>query len=248
MLQSLHLMTLDYKFPSLMVVLYLIYVNSVNKKMSGNYQRGFKLRYFMILHNLGMSAFSFYVFIRSITLVYRFYTQNSLIDAASDSNNVLSDGIYFYSYIFYISKIYEITDTLILHMNRKKASFLQSFHHAGAIIATWLLCVSYSHLSWIFVVLNSFVHLIMYFYYFLATLGIKVRIKKIITTMQMVQFVSGIIMLLGHFYIASPFKGDQHTQKMQVIALIFNTSYALVLLMLFRLFFKKTYETKNKKE
>lgn len=45
--------------------------------------------------------------------------------------------------------------------------------------------------GWIFVLFNSFIHTIMYFYYILTCLGYRPTWKRILTTMQIVQFCVG---------------------------------------------------------
>jgi len=50
-----------------------------------------------------------------------------------------------------------------------------------------LLTQARSEAVWLFVLYNSFIHTIMYFYYFLTVIGIKPSWKKLITIMQLVQ-------------------------------------------------------------
>ncbi|KAE8378260.1 GNS1/SUR4 family-domain-containing protein [Aspergillus bertholletiae] len=45
-------------------------------------------------------------------------------------------GLNYYTWMFYVSKYYEIMDTLLLLVKGKRVSFLQMYHHAGAIICT----------------------------------------------------------------------------------------------------------------
>lgn len=59
-----------------------------------------------------------------------------------------------YCYIFYLSKFYEVLDTVILLGKGKKVGMLQSYHHTGAM---WTMFAGYSTMSmpiWIFVSLS----------------------------------------------------------------------------------------------
>ena len=96
--------------------------------------------------------------------------------------------------VFYVSKFYEFVDTWILILKGKEASFLQVYHHTGIAIAMWAACASSS--NWVVwpVVLNSFIHTLMYTYFAAATMGYRSPLAKMLTTMQLTQFVVGIIL------------------------------------------------------
>lgn len=57
----------------------------------------------------------------------------------------------YYCYIFYLSKFYEVLDTVIILAKGKKVGMLQSYHHTGAM---WTMYAGYRTMSmpiWIFV-------------------------------------------------------------------------------------------------
>lgn len=41
----------------------------------------------------------------------------------------------YFAYTFYLSKFYEVLDTIIILMKGKKVGMLQSYHHFGAMVA-----------------------------------------------------------------------------------------------------------------
>lgn len=100
-------------------------------------------------------------------------------------------GVHFWVWNFYVSKYYELADTAILLIKGKPSSFLQTFHHSGSIIGMWIMTTTHAPAAWIFVLFNSFIHTIMYFYYLLTCLGYRPTWKKILTTMQIIQFLVG---------------------------------------------------------
>jgi elongation of very long chain fatty acids protein 4 len=70
-------------------------------------------------------------------------------------------------------------------------SFLHVYHHFSIFLTYWLVTsVGYDGDVYYTIVANSFVHLVMYFYYLVASFGIKVTWGKYVTQMQMVQFVT----------------------------------------------------------
>jgi elongation of very long chain fatty acids protein 4 len=89
------------------------------------------------------------------------------------------------------------------------------------------------------IVLNSFVHLVMYSYYQLTTLNIPVpqAIKKLVTNLQMIQFVT---MNIQAVYILV--LGCDYPRNVTIIYLV----YILSLLFLFNDFSSKTYKKTDK--
>lgn len=69
-----------------------------------------------------------------------------------------NEGLAFYGWIFYLSKLYEIIDTFILVVKGKRSSTLQTYHHAGAMICMWSGIRYMSPPIWMFVFVNSAIH------------------------------------------------------------------------------------------
>merc|ERR1711933_84696 len=113
-------------------------------------------------------------------------------------------------------------DTFIQIWKGRDPSFLQKFHHIGAAIGMWIIITGHSHTGYVFVIPNSFIHSIMYFYYALSVWKIKVPFKYILTRMQIIQFCLGAFLGFGpygeytHWYCATI--GDK-------ISLMWNTFY-----------------------
>jgi GNS1/SUR4 family len=99
-----------------------------------------------------------------------------------------SGRLYFWSYVYYLSKFYEFVDTLFLALRRKPTSFLHVFHHALVVVMAWLWVDQRQTLQWGGLLTNTAVHVVMYFYYYLATQGQSPWWKRYITTFQIVQF------------------------------------------------------------
>ncbi|KAK4192126.1 fatty acid elongase [Podospora australis] len=104
-----------------------------------------------------------------------------------------NEGLGFYGWLFYLSKFYEVLDTLIILAKGKLSSTLQTYHHAGAMMCMWAGIRFMSTPIWIFVFFNSFIHAIMYTYYTVTAFNIRVPmfIKRSLTSMQITQFLVG---------------------------------------------------------
>jgi hypothetical protein len=72
-----------------------------------------------------------------------------------------NDALAFYGWLFYISKFYEVLDTLIILAKGKLSSTLQTYHHAGAMMCMWAGMRYMSVPIWIFPTFNSFIHALM---------------------------------------------------------------------------------------
>ncbi|KAL2137197.1 hypothetical protein VTI74DRAFT_7744 [Chaetomium olivicolor] len=104
-----------------------------------------------------------------------------------------NEGLAFYGWLFYLSKFYEVFDTLIILAKGKLSSTLQTYHHAGAMMCMWAGMRYMAVPIWIFCFFNSFIHAIMYTYYTVTAFNIRVPmiIKRSLTSMQITQFLVG---------------------------------------------------------
>lgn len=79
----------------------------------------------------------------------------------TDVGRIWNEGLAYYGWLFYISKFYEVMDTLIVLVKGKKSSILQTYHHAGAMMCVWAGIRYMSPPIWLFVFINSGIHALM---------------------------------------------------------------------------------------
>ncbi|OMO92100.1 GNS1/SUR4 membrane protein [Corchorus olitorius] len=120
--------------------------------------------------------------------------------------NTLPTGpLFFWAYIFYLSKILEFVDTLliILSKSKQRLTFLHVYHHATVLVMCYLWLTTRQSLFPIALVTNATVHVVMYFYYLLCAMGMRPKWKRLVTDCQIVQFVFSfavsVLMLYYHF-------------------------------------------------
>jgi flagellar basal body-associated protein FliL len=182
------------------------------------------LTYLIVLHNLLLCAYSGWSFVATSMAMIE---HKDLIY----KGNELFPHIERYVYIFYLSKYYEFVDTLILIVKRLPVSYLQSFHHAGAVVTMAASYYTGTSGAWVFVVFNSFIHTIMYLYYAAAAMGYRMPNKLIITRMQIAQFVLGCIT-------TAPYVWMEEVPFMNRMTIVGVQGYVLALIVLFAIFFK----------
>merc|ERR1712150_164638 len=102
-----------------------------------------------------------------------------------------------WQFLFCVSKLPELIDTLFLLLNKKKVIFLHWYHHITVLLWSIWSWSDRPHVAGIwFGTMNFFVHSIMYSYYALSTLGIRIKQAYLITYLQIAQMVGGLIVCL----------------------------------------------------
>lgn len=204
-------------------------------------QKSRRLKTLMVVHNAVMSVFSMVVFAKTFSIVFQGLSSMPFRDFIEDSDGAILRQLSNWMWLFYISKYYEMVDTAILFQSNKTSTFLQMYHHAGAVIACWLVSISESSSGWIWVVLNSFIHSLMYCYYALTVFGVRPPFKRVLTFLQIGQFFSGLVFCL--LYVRNPniFSKNPDIRMYQYAALAFNVVYVAGLIYLFLVFERETY-------
>jgi len=192
------------------------------------------LNYLSIIHNSTLIIFNLFTFIILLKILYK---DGIVFQSNYYFNNPIFDKVIYY---FYLSKYYEFIDTFLLYLNDKKPLFLQKYHHIGAVVSWHLGYVYKVDAIWLPSLVNSFVHIIMYSYYFGCLLKInQVRfIKKYITSLQLVQ------LIIPNFIELYFYKPPIETNfKYNIIK--FFVSYVSILIILFLKFYYDNYIKKN---
>nr|XP_023021086.1 elongation of very long chain fatty acids protein 7-like [Leptinotarsa decemlineata] len=151
---------------------------------------------------------------------------------------VLSNGAWWY----FFSKIVELMDTVFFVLRKKQSqvTFLHVYHHACTMFFSWgYLKFLPGEQGVVIGFLNSLVHVVMYFYYFLAALGPKYQKylwwKKYMTWIQLTQFCIMLAYLV--FIIAMDCKLPKSLT-------FFFVANVVIFLYLFSDFYRKAYKKK----
>eukprot|EP01100_Stratorugosa_tubuloviscum_P014939 TRINITY_DN828_c0_g2_i3.p1 TRINITY_DN828_c0_g2~~TRINITY_DN828_c0_g2_i3.p1 ORF type:complete len:285 (+),score=85.09 TRINITY_DN828_c0_g2_i3:138-992(+) len=166
-----------------------------------------RIKPIIAVHNLGLCIFSLvFVFAQGLEIIKQF-KDNGFEGLFCDSGrNWVNGPFYFYIYIFYASKYYELLDSVFLAVTKKDLIFLHVYHHPATLVLCYFSADTYLTPQWICSFANGSVHTIMYFYYFLATVGQRPWWRKYVTKIQIFQFfvdiglnsVMGYYLLTGH--------------------------------------------------
>ncbi|KAJ7135201.1 ELO family [Mycena crocata] len=131
--------------------------------------------------------------------------------------------------INYAFKYVELLDTVLLVLRKKRLRFLHVYHHASTIILCYVQLRDHSTVSWVAITANLFVHIFMYYYYFLAACGYRPSWRKQMTALQIIQFVVvglTLIWAMGTSYFSR--QGCSITLVAAVTGALILTSYFLL--------------------
>ncbi|XP_016453718.1 uncharacterized protein LOC107778053 [Nicotiana tabacum] len=161
--------------------------------------------------------------------------------------NIIPRGsVFFWAYVFYLSKILEFIDTLLIILSSSRSrrlSFLHVYHHAMVPLLCYMTIKNSQSMLHIGVITNASVHVLMYAYYFLSAIGKRPWWKKLVTDVQIVQFMFCFVCLgaVIYYHLTSEFGCSG------IGVWFFTISFNVSLLALFLNFHFKTYANNVKK-
>ena len=163
-------------------------------------EKPFQIRWFATLHNVNLTLLSLYMFIE---ILHQAYIHHYSLFGNGVDHSAEGYGMARILYIFYLSKILEFLDTVImcLKKNFHQITFLHVYHHASIFFIWWVIVYfAPGGEAYFSAALNSWVHVVMYGYYLWSTYAPKLAegkrpgwthpafYKRYITGMQMTQF------------------------------------------------------------
>ncbi|CAG0917283.1 unnamed protein product, partial [Notodromas monacha] len=130
------------------------------------------------------------------------YLMRAMLFAVENTQTKLSNYRFFFDpvsgcwgFLFTVSKLVELGDTVFILLRKQPLIFLHWYHHVTVLIYCWLGHTTLSATGHCFGCMNFAVHSVMYSYYALKAAGVKVptQVAFCITTAQLAQMVVGIL-------------------------------------------------------
>lgn len=147
----------------------------------------------------------------------------------------------FWTWLFVLSKLPELGDTIFIVLRKQPLIFLHWYHHITVLIYSWFSYTEYTSSARWFIVMNYCVHSVMYSYYALkaARFNPPRFISMIITSLQLTQMIIGCAINVW----ANGFLKTHGTQSCNISQRNINLSIAMYFsyFVLFARFFYKAY-------
>jgi len=198
-------------------------------------------------YNVSQIMLCAYMTIEAVFLAYR--NGYSIIPCVEYNKD--SPAIANLLWLFYISKVWDFWDTIFIVLGKKwkQLSFLHVYHHTTIFLFYWLNSnVFYDGDIYLTILLNGFIHTVMYTYYFICMhtkdketgKSIPIWWKPYLTLMQLIQFVT--MMSQGSYLVING------CDYLNIRITASYVVYILSLFFLFMHFFIQSYMTPKKKK
>ncbi|KAM0787310.1 hypothetical protein ACM66B_007084 [Microbotryomycetes sp. NB124-2] len=213
---ALYDLTMSPWTPFMFGLVYFVTAKYLSAKQDGkNRIKGRVWDALVVLHNVFLAVYSAATFVLAAPLfVPRFvraFATGGLTGFATEFCDTSvwaeEDSMFpLLAWLFYVSKFYEVVDTMVILAKGKKVGMLQSYHHFGAMLTMFSAYRTSATPVWVFVVFNSGIHAIMYSYYTCTTMKLPFPrfLKKSITRMQITQFLVGGSLAASYLFIRLP--------------------------------------------
>jgi len=220
---------------------YLLMLSVIKKLLEK--RKGFDLRLAVACHNGFLGVLSLVMLIGIInSIVWRSLTTSFWESwCMPGRSHTTGDGC-FWEYVFYVSKYYELLDSVFLALRKKPLTFLHVYHHFIVIPLFWAYNSTYTFGHWMLIVPNTAVHVFMYYYYTIATYGYKVWWKKYLTIAQISQFLVD-LSVTWPFYPLQYFYGTNCSTEMWTLH--FGQLIGITFAYLFYQLYKEAYLNNN---
>ena len=225
------------------VAVYMIVIFGGQAYMSN--RPAYKLKKLLTLWNIGLALFSIVGTFRTlpelIHVLNRFGFYHSTCHP-SFIEEVKPSG--FWTWMFTLSKVPELGDTVFIVLRKQNLIFLHWYHHITVLLFTWFTYSEYTAPARWFVDMNYCVHSLMYSYYALRALGVKIpkQMAMAITASQIAQMIMGAFVTWYAYYRKSQGDACNITQATATYGLLMYLSYFA----LFAQFFYNSYFSKEK--
>jgi len=205
----------------------------------------FDLRIPLFVWSAILSIFSIIGTFRTLPELYNAITDYGWTYTVCDSSFYLGSGG-FWGFLFVLSKSYELGDTFFIVLRRQPLIFLHWYHHFTVLIySTYTYAEHASNGRW-YMVLNFFVHSVMYTYYALRAVRVRVPsfVRMSVTILQILQMAVGLVVSVNAYVNKRSGLHCHTTSPNAVFAILLYTSY----LILFAHFFYQQYASPSRKK
>jgi len=159
-------------------------------------RKPFELKTPLVIWNFFLFIFSLFWGIFYFVVVVELLSDSGFYGVICDPNAIIwkNQFPFFVLWIFNISKLIELGDTVFLALRKKPIIFLHWYHHITVALYCWFSLMNQNSCGLLFGFMNSWVHTFMYWYYFRTALGARIWWGRHLTLVQIMQMAVGMIL------------------------------------------------------
>lgn len=195
---SLKWMEHNWHYTVYVSMVYMLVIYSIQQLMRK--REPFKLRQCLTLWNISLAVFSavgsYHMLAEMHDALYLKGLDHSVCVSCTNPR------AQYWMWLFALSKIFELGDTVFIVLRKQRLILLHWFHHMLALVYTWYSFGQNISLGRWFVSMNLVVHTLMYSYYALRSMQVHVprQLAMLVTSLQIVQMVLGFYVSSYAFY------------------------------------------------
>jgi fatty acid elongase 3 len=229
----------DARIVVIAAALYLLVLSLLHRVSPSPFARAFWFVAVAALHNAALCVASFAMLVGVTGAVRAEIIESGSVASTlcNPSGRLISPRLTYWLYLFYISKFWELLDTVILVLRGRPLTLLHVWHHASVMFEIYFWLEFDMVLGMYGMIFNTLVHTFMYSYYCAALLKVRVPWKQALTSLQIVQFCVSFVSLVPYAYVYKATPGGCTGGPGLVVSAICNGSF----LLLFIQFFRRTY-------
>lgn len=226
------------------IVAYLYFVLKAGPEFM-KFRNPIKIDRIVMIYNIIQVLFSLYIVKETFRLLWLHGDYRFNCIEIDYSDTAIAKEKVSVAWLYFFSKVLDLTDTIFFVLRKKQSqvTFLHVYHHTMVVTASWSILRFYPGGQVALVgTINTFVHVIMYSYYFLAIMNPEYKKawwKKYLTQLQLIQFV-----VIGVHGIFAIFASDCTFPKHIILITVLQD---VLMFILFWNFYQKAYkQSKNK--
>ncbi|XP_044752823.1 elongation of very long chain fatty acids protein 6-like [Coccinella septempunctata] len=154
----------------------------------------YRMKIPLVIWNVFLASFSIMGTVRTVPeLVHTLTTRGIQSSICDKSFNTTDEVTRVWSFLFVLSKVLELFDTVFVVLRKHPLILLHWYHHITTLVYCWWTYTDMVSTGRWFYVMNFFIHSLMYSYYALRGLGYKIpkQVSICITSLQILQMMVG---------------------------------------------------------
>jgi len=167
---------------------YVVVIFTIKAIMSQ--RKAFEIKLALQLWNLWLAVFSIAGALVTTVALWQECQKHGLVSSYTKAKDFFEGTSGLWTFLFFMSKIGELGDTIFIVLRKKPLMFLHWYHHVATLNYGLMSYIDKSAFNTWIVWLNFSVHAIMYSYYFAAACSIRAPayFSRLLTSCQITQF------------------------------------------------------------